>query len=76
MEATTSGNPMQRLGRPHELRGVMTFLASDASSFCTGSEYVRCLRLLINDLTNRPQHHREWRAYGMVRVCEVTSLDK
>lgn len=44
----TSQNPMGRLGRPDELRGVVTWLASDASSFCTGSEYVpsffaRCL---------------------------------
>ncbi len=33
-------NPMGRIGRPDELRGVVTWLASDASSFCTGSEYV------------------------------------
>lgn len=34
-------NPMGRIGRPDELRGVVTWLTSDASTFCTGSEYVR-----------------------------------
>ena len=33
-------NPLGRIGNPDELRGVVTWLASDASSFCTGSEYV------------------------------------
>lgn len=31
-------NPMGRIGRPDELRGVITWLASDASTFCTGSD--------------------------------------
>ncbi|KAF8136265.1 hypothetical protein EV363DRAFT_1428674 [Boletus edulis] len=31
-------HPLGRLGRPDELRGVVTWLASDASSFCTGSD--------------------------------------
>ncbi|KDQ59483.1 hypothetical protein JAAARDRAFT_68125 [Jaapia argillacea MUCL 33604] len=31
-------NPLGRLGRPDELRGVVTWLASDASTFCTGSD--------------------------------------
>ncbi|KAG2364464.1 hypothetical protein BDR07DRAFT_1401352 [Suillus spraguei] len=31
---------MNRLGKPHELRGIVTWLASDASSFCTGSNII------------------------------------
>ncbi|KAH9950115.1 sorbose reductase sou1 [Amylocystis lapponica] len=31
-------NPLERLGRPDELRGAVTWLASDASTFCTGSD--------------------------------------
>lgn len=37
-ERLSSMNPLGRLGRPDELRGVVTWLASDASTFCTGSE--------------------------------------
>ncbi|KAG0152601.1 hypothetical protein CROQUDRAFT_650045 [Cronartium quercuum f. sp. fusiforme G11] len=33
-------NPLGRLGKLHEVRGVTAWLASDASTFCTGSEYV------------------------------------
>ncbi|KAF9444625.1 NAD(P)-binding protein [Macrolepiota fuliginosa MF-IS2] len=33
-------NPLGRLGRPDELRGVTLWLASDASTFCTGSNIV------------------------------------
>ena len=32
--------PMQRVGKAHELRGAVLWLSSDASSYCTGSEYV------------------------------------
>ncbi|KAJ7059592.1 hypothetical protein C8F01DRAFT_1295529 [Mycena amicta] len=31
-------NPLGRFGRTDELRGVALWLASDASSFCTGSD--------------------------------------
>lgn len=31
-------NPQARIGRPDELRGVITWLASDASTYCNGSE--------------------------------------
>ncbi|KAL5513787.1 hypothetical protein ACEPAH_4188 [Sanghuangporus vaninii] len=31
-------NPLGRIGRPDELRGVIAWLASDASTFCTGSD--------------------------------------
>ncbi|KAL6309114.1 sorbose reductase sou1 [Sparassis latifolia] len=33
-------NPMGRIGRPDELRGVVAWLASDASTFCTGSDII------------------------------------
>ncbi|CAE6485009.1 unnamed protein product [Rhizoctonia solani] len=33
-------NPLGRIGRPDELRGVIAWLASDASTFCTGSDIV------------------------------------
>ncbi|KAG5645826.1 hypothetical protein DXG03_005167 [Asterophora parasitica] len=38
LQKWSSLNPMGRIGRPDELRGVVAWLASDASSFCTGSE--------------------------------------
>lgn len=38
LEKWSSLNPMGRIGRPDELRGVTAWLASDASTFCTGSD--------------------------------------
>lgn len=38
LDVWSSMNPLHRIGRPDELRGVVTWLASDASSFCTGSD--------------------------------------
>lgn len=38
LEKWASLNPLGRIGRPDELRGVVAWLASDASTFCTGSE--------------------------------------
>ncbi|RDB23971.1 Sorbose reductase SOU1 [Hypsizygus marmoreus] len=38
LEKWSSLNPMGRIGRSDELRGVIAWLASDASSFCTGSD--------------------------------------
>lgn len=46
-DAFGSGNPLGRIGNPDELRGVVTWLASDASSFCTGSEYVITIHVLF-----------------------------
>jgi len=40
IEKWSNLNPMGRIGRPDELRGVVTWLASDASSFCTGSDII------------------------------------
>ncbi|KAF8075263.1 sorbose reductase sou1 [Lyophyllum atratum] len=33
-------NPLRRIGTTDEFRGVVTWLASDASSFCTGSDII------------------------------------
>ncbi|KAI6022030.1 hypothetical protein EDC04DRAFT_2901032 [Pisolithus marmoratus] len=33
-------SPLGRIGRSDELRGVVTWLASDASTFCTGSDII------------------------------------
>ncbi|PIL23778.1 hypothetical protein GSI_13528 [Ganoderma sinense ZZ0214-1] len=38
LDKWASLNPFGRIGRPDELRGVVTWLASDASTFCTGSD--------------------------------------
>ncbi|KAI0634655.1 hypothetical protein C8Q77DRAFT_645397 [Trametes polyzona] len=39
-EKSPMRSAMKRLGEPHELRGVVAWLASEASSFCTGSDIV------------------------------------
>lgn len=39
-EKWSSLNPLGRLGRVDEMRGVAVWLASDASTYCTGSEWV------------------------------------
>ena len=36
--AWSDENPLGRVAKSHEIRGVMTWLASDASTYCTGSE--------------------------------------
>jgi len=38
LEKWSKLNPMGRIGRSDELRGVITWLAGDASTFCTGSD--------------------------------------
>lgn len=36
VERLTAKSPMGRIGKPHELKGAVVFLASDASSYITG----------------------------------------
>jgi NAD(P)-dependent dehydrogenase (short-subunit alcohol dehydrogenase family) len=36
VERLESRSPMSRIGKPHELKGALVFLASDASSYVTG----------------------------------------
>ncbi|KAG2364463.1 hypothetical protein BDR07DRAFT_1401347 [Suillus spraguei] len=38
LDVWSNMNPLGRIGRPDELRGVVTWLVSDASTFCTGSD--------------------------------------
>ncbi|TDL27434.1 NAD(P)-binding protein [Rickenella mellea] len=38
LDKWSSLNPLGRIGRPDELRGVIAWLASNASTFCTGSD--------------------------------------
>ncbi|EJD07792.1 NAD-binding protein [Fomitiporia mediterranea MF3/22] len=42
-------NPLGRLGRSDELRGVAVWLASDASTYCTGSEELNSLHMSGTD---------------------------
>ncbi|MGQ9651284.1 MAG: SDR family oxidoreductase [Phycisphaerae bacterium] len=40
IERLSSKSPMKRMGKPHELKGALVFLASDASSYVTGANIV------------------------------------
>jgi 3alpha(or 20beta)-hydroxysteroid dehydrogenase len=39
-DAYFSGIPAQRMGRPSDVAGLVVFLASDESDYCTGGEYI------------------------------------
>lgn len=39
-ESDLEGNTLDRLARPEEISGLLVYLASDESSFCTGAEFV------------------------------------
>jgi len=40
VERLKTKSPMNRMGEPHELKGAVVFLASDASSYVTGHNLV------------------------------------
>lgn len=40
LEMLVNRNPMRRICSPHEMGGTLVWLASDASSFVTGTKYV------------------------------------
>ena len=40
LQRNYSMNPIPRIGEPDEVAGIMVFLASDESSFCTGADFV------------------------------------
>jgi NAD(P)-dependent dehydrogenase (short-subunit alcohol dehydrogenase family) len=37
---TERSTPLQRLGVPDDIANVVLFLASEASSYCTGQEFI------------------------------------
>lgn len=67
LEKWSSMNPLGRIGRPDEIRGVVTWLASDASSFCTGSECVLFFSSVCFISDRQEQHHGYRRSPCVVR---------
>lgn len=63
-------NTLGRLARLDEMRGVTVWLASDASSFCTGSEYVLSSfswDLMLTRSSVLLQHRSQWWLHQLVR---------
>ena len=45
LERLNTKNPMKRMGQPHELKGALLLLASDAGSYITGQNLLGRRRL-------------------------------
>ena len=55
-EAWIKDVPLGRLGHPSELQGTIVWMASDASSYLTGSDIVSALRLNCHQSMSGGRH--------------------